>query len=71
VYMINKKLCVNCGKCIEECPFHVMVKAADKPSPSKCIPAESASRPAPREFCTSKRTPKPAPLKRRFLGLFY
>jgi Fe-S-cluster-containing hydrogenase component 2 len=37
VYMLNKKLCVNCGKCVEACPFKVMVHAKDKPSPSKCI----------------------------------
>jgi Fe-S-cluster-containing hydrogenase component 2 len=37
VYMLNKKTCVNCGKCIEACPFHLVVRAENKPSPSKCI----------------------------------
>ncbi|MCQ2452836.1 MAG: 4Fe-4S binding protein, partial [Oscillospiraceae bacterium] len=35
VYMINKKLCVGCGKCVEACPFKVMVMAGEKPS--KCM----------------------------------
>lgn len=35
--MINKKLCTNCGKCVEVCPFGLIVKAEDKDSPSKCI----------------------------------
>ena len=37
VYMINKKLCVGCGKCKDICPFHVLVKADDAPAASKCI----------------------------------
>ena len=37
VYMINKKLCVGCGKCKDICPFHVLVKADDTPVASKCI----------------------------------
>jgi ferredoxin len=35
--MINKKTCVNCGKCVEACPFGVLVKAEDRDVPSKCI----------------------------------
>ncbi len=35
--MINKKKCTGCGKCVEACPFHVMVKAEDSPTSSKCI----------------------------------
>ena len=30
-------LCDGCGKCVEVCPFHVMVKAEDSPVTSKCI----------------------------------
>jgi Fe-S-cluster-containing hydrogenase component 2 len=37
VWMIDKKLCVNCGKCLEACPFGLVVKAANRASPSKCI----------------------------------
>ena len=35
--MINKKLCVGCGKCKDICPFHVLVKTDDSPVASKCI----------------------------------
>ena len=37
VYMINKKKCTGCGKCVEACPFNVMVKAEESPVTSKCI----------------------------------
>ncbi len=38
VYMINKKLCTQCGACVEACPFHVMVSPAVTGAPaSKCI----------------------------------
>ena len=37
VYMINKKKCVGCGKCVEACPFGLVVKADDKEYASKCI----------------------------------
>ena len=37
VYMVNKKKCTGCGKCVEACPFGVMVKAEDSPVSSKCI----------------------------------
>ena len=37
VYVIDKKKCVNCGKCVEACPFGVIAKSDDKPNPSKCI----------------------------------
>jgi ferredoxin len=37
VYTLDKKLCVNCGKCIEACPFNVLVKAKERDTPSKCI----------------------------------
>ena len=36
VYMINKKLCVGCGKCVEVCPMKVMVQK-DGGVVSKCI----------------------------------
>lgn len=35
--MINKKKCTGCGKCVEACPFGVMVKAEDSPVSTKCI----------------------------------
>ena len=37
VYMVNKKLCTGCGKCVEACPFGLAVKAEDSPVSSKCI----------------------------------
>ena len=36
VYMINKKLCTSCGKCVEACPMKVMVMPDNAPT-SKCI----------------------------------
>ena len=36
VYMINKKKCVRCGKCVEACPMKVMVLPEDG-AVSKCI----------------------------------
>ena len=36
VYMINKKLCTSCGKCVEVCPMKVMVAPANGPT-SKCL----------------------------------
>lgn len=36
VYMINKKNCVGCGKCVEVCPTKVMVHKPENPV-SKCI----------------------------------
>ena len=36
--MINKKLCVGCGKCAEVCPFHVIVPpVVSGANASKCI----------------------------------
>ena len=34
---VKPMVCVQCGKCVEACPFGVMVKAEDKPNASKCI----------------------------------
>ena len=36
VYMVDKKKCTGCGKCVEACPFGVMVKAADSEVAGKC-----------------------------------
>ena len=36
VYMINKKACTRCGKCVEACPMKVMVMKPEGPA-SKCI----------------------------------
>ena len=35
--MIYKKLCTGCGKCVEVCPFGVMVKAEESAVTTKCI----------------------------------
>lgn len=37
IYMINKKLCTGCLTCVEACPKGIIVKAEDKPTPTKCI----------------------------------
>lgn len=37
IYMIDKKTCTSCLKCVEVCPKGIIVKAEDKPNPSKCI----------------------------------
>ena len=37
VYMVDKKKCVACGKCVEACPMHVMVLAPQAAAVSKCI----------------------------------
>ncbi|MBV7275216.1 4Fe-4S binding protein [Clostridiaceae bacterium UIB06] len=37
IYMIDKKACTGCLKCVEACPKGIIVKAEDKPNPSKCI----------------------------------
>ena len=34
---VEKQNCVACGKCVEACPFNVMVKAEESPVTSKCI----------------------------------
>ena len=36
-YVIDKKACVGCGKCVEACPMHVMVMPAGASNPTKCI----------------------------------
>ena len=36
-YLLKKKLCTGCGKCVEVCPFGLMVKVDAKPVASKCI----------------------------------
>ncbi|MFR4993166.1 MAG: 4Fe-4S dicluster domain-containing protein [Oscillospiraceae bacterium] len=33
----SAKLCVGCGKCVEACPFGVMLQVAGAPAASKCI----------------------------------
>ena len=37
VYMINKKKCVACGKCVEVCPFHLIVLPEGAEAASKCV----------------------------------
>ena len=37
VYVIDKKKCVGCGKCVEACPFDVMCMPEGAEHPSKCI----------------------------------
>ena len=48
--MINKKLCTGCGKCVEVCPFGVMVKAPEAPTTSKCIACGICAKACPMEI---------------------
>jgi len=43
--MIDKKLCIGCGKCVAACPFEVMVQVGDKVS--KCIACGKCVRECP------------------------
>ena len=45
--MINKKKCTGCGKCVEACPFNVMVKAEESPVTSKCIACGKCAKACP------------------------
>ncbi len=36
VWMISRKLCTGCGKCVEACPFGLIVKDEAVPYSSKC-----------------------------------
>ena len=47
VYMINKKKCVGCGKCVEACPMKVMVI---KDTASKCIACGICAKACPMEI---------------------
>jgi carbon-monoxide dehydrogenase iron sulfur subunit len=49
VYMINKKLCVQCGKCKEACPFGVLVQEPELPA-SKCIACGICAKACPMEI---------------------
>ena len=46
--MINKKLCVQCGKCKEACPFGVLVQEEGLPA-SKCIACGICAKACPME----------------------
>ena len=45
--MINKKLCVGCGKCKEVCPFHVIVLPEQTQRASKCVACGLCARACP------------------------
>ena len=47
VYMINKKKCVGCGKCVEACPMKVMVLKDN--IASKCIACGICAKACPME----------------------
>ena len=42
-------VCVQCGKCAEVCPFHVLVKVAEQPA-SKCIACGICAKACPMEI---------------------
>ena len=48
-YMINKKKCVSCGKCVEICPMKVMVLKEGNPA-SKCIACGICAKACPMEI---------------------
>jgi len=48
-YIVNKKLCTGCGKCVEVCPVKVMVKAEETPA-SKCIACGICAKACPMEI---------------------
>ena len=48
--MVNKKLCTGCGKCVEACPFGLMVKAEEAPTASKCIACGICAKACPMEI---------------------
>ena len=48
--MINKKLCVGCGKCKDACPFGVLVKVEEAPNASKCIACGICAKACPMEI---------------------
>ena len=50
VYMINKKKCVAGGKCVEVCPFHLIVLPAGAESASKCIACGICAKACPMEM---------------------
>ena len=50
VYTVNKKLCTGCGKCVEACPFGVMVKAETSEFASKCIACGICAKACPMEL---------------------
>ncbi|MDR2245460.1 MAG: 4Fe-4S binding protein [Treponema sp.] len=52
--MINKKTCVNCGKCLEACPFKVLVRAEGAANPSKCIACGICAKACPQQILTIK-----------------
>ena len=49
IYMINKKLCVGCGKCVEARPMKVMVLKGEGPA-SKCISCGICAKACPMEI---------------------
>ena len=48
--MIDKKKCVHCGKCVEVCPFGLIVQAAPDLPPSKCIACGICAKQCPMEI---------------------
>ena len=49
VFMINKKLCVSCGKCVEVCPMKVMV-LKEGSTASKCSACGICAKACPMEI---------------------
>ena len=52
--MVNKKKCTGCGKCVEACPFGLMVKADDSETASKCIACGICVKACPMDVLTIK-----------------
>ena len=56
VYMVNKKKCVNCGKCREACPFHIMADGGS--FAGKCIACGACARACPMDVLAVAEGPK-------------
>jgi ferredoxin len=54
--MVDRKSCTGCGKCVEVCPFGVMIKAPDKEIASKCIACGVCVKACPMDLLYIKET---------------
>jgi Fe-S-cluster-containing hydrogenase component 2 len=50
VFLVDKKLCKNCGKCSEECPFKVIVQSKNAATVTKCIACGICAKACPQDI---------------------
>ncbi len=48
--LLRRCLRLRCGKCVEVCPFGLIVQAAPDPPPSKCIACDLCAKDCPMEI---------------------